>query len=147
MIAAAGMAAALALPAGADPLSYGQLKQMVANMGYTPLEAGADAKLFEITLTTASFNVPIGFEVTGSGRYVWARTTLGQFDLSDEAAVDLLKSNSTTQPVMFWITSSNQLVVGMAIDNRDITPEHLRFVMDKIASTVDQTAPIWNAAD
>lgn len=148
MIAAVCMAAALTVPAGADPVTYPQLKEMVTNMGYEPSNLeGAASPMFEVAITTASFKVPIAFELSGSGRYVWARTTLGKFDGSSGRAVKLLKSNATTQPVMFWITSSDMLVLGMAIDNRDVTPEHLRFVMERIANTVDETAPIWNAAE
>ena len=35
----------------------------------------------------------------------------------------------------------------MAIDNRDVTPEQLRFAIDKIAADVTNTAPIWNKAE
>jgi hypothetical protein len=45
---------------------------------------------------------------------------------------------------MLWLTSKNQLVIGMAIDNRDVTPEQRRFAIDKIAVDVNNTAPIWN---
>lgn len=146
MMAAACMAAVATLPANADPVTFPQLKEMVTNMGYTPTES-ASGTLFEISLTTENFNVPIGFEVSASGRYIWARTTLGDFSGEGDKAIELLKSNASKQPVMFWLTSANVLVLGMAIDNRDVTPEHLRFAMDKIADTVDETAAIWNVAE
>ena len=104
----------------------------------------APSQLLEITVTTASFNVPVGLEVSGSGRFVWARATLGDVGLTGEQALQALQSNANTQPVMFWLTSRNQLVIGMAIDNRDVTPEQLRFAIDKIAVDVNNTAPIWN---
>ena len=129
-------------------MSYPQLKEMVVNLSYEPNELpGGDSPIFEVFITTASFKMPIGFGLSGSGRYVWARTTLGKFDSSSERAVKLLKSNGSTQPVMFWITSADMLVLGMAIDNRDVTPEHLRFVMERTAKSVDDTAPIWNATE
>ena len=134
-----------AMPAIADPLDHAGLKTMLTGMGYTPKETGvAPAQLLEINVTTASFNVPVGLEVSGSGRFVWARATLGDVGLTGEQALQALQSNASTQPVMFWLTSKNQLVIGMAIDNRDVTPEQLRFAIDKIAVDVNNTAPIWN---
>jgi hypothetical protein len=134
-----------ALPAIAEPLDHAKLKTMLTGMGYTPKETGvAPSQLLEVSITTASFNVPVGLEVSGSGRFVWARATLGDVNLTGEQALEALRSNANTQPVMFWLTSKNQLVIGMAIDNRDITPEQLRFALDKIAVDVTNTAPIWN---
>ena len=37
------------------------------------------------------------------------------------------------------------LKIGMAIDNRDITPTHLKFVMEKVAADVGSTADVWQA--
>ena len=134
-----------AIPAIADPLDHAGLKTMLTGLGYTPKETGvAPAQWREINVTTASVNVPVGLEVSGSGRFVWARATLGDVGLTGEQALQALQSNASTQPVMFWLTSKNQLVIGMAIDNRDVTPEQLRFAIDKIAMDVNNTAPIWN---
>lgn len=134
-----------AMPAMADPLDHAGLKAMLVGMGYTPTETGtAPSQLLEISVTTPSFKVPVGLEVSGSGRFVWARATLGDVGLTGEQALQALQSNANTQPVMFWLTSKNQLVMGMAIDNRDVTPEQLRFAIDKIALDVNNTAPIWN---
>jgi len=140
------MMALAASPAFADPLNNAQLKNMLVGMGYTPNNTGSDeTPLYEVTVKTESFSVPIGFEISGSGRFVWARATLGAVNLGNEGALEALRSNGKTQPVMFWLTSSNQLVMGMAIDNRDVTPEQLRFAIEKIAADVTSTAPVWNA--
>lgn len=139
------MMAMAGLPAFADPLNSSGLKDMLAGMGYTPNNIGTEqSPLFEVSITTPNFNIPVGFEVSASGRYVWARATLGQVNLDNDRALEALRSNGKTQPVMFWLTSSNYLVIGMYIDNRDVTTEQLRFVIDKISADVTSTAPIWN---
>jgi hypothetical protein len=51
----------------------------------------APSQLLEITVTTASFNVPVGLEVSGSGRFVWARATLGDVGLTGEQALQALQ--------------------------------------------------------
>lgn len=137
--------AAAALPALAEPLTYAQLKTMVENMGYTPNEISknAEGSIFEVTVSTASFNVPIAFEVSKSTRYIWARASLGPSKLTGEKALEALKKNAETQPTVFWITASGNLVIGMAIDNREVTPAHLRFVIDKVAADVGATSSVW----
>ena len=70
-LVAACMTIVAAIPAIADPLDHAGLKTMLTGMGYTPKETGvAPAQLLEINVTTASFNVPVGLEVSGSGRFV-----------------------------------------------------------------------------
>ena len=135
---------ATAMPAMADPLTHTQVKWMVEGMGYPTKEVGkADSPLLEVTLTTANFTIPLGFEVSKSGRYVWVRATLGASKLTGEQALAVLKKQGELQPTMFWLNNSGILLIGMAIDNRDITPAHLKFVMDKIAADIDSTASLW----
>lgn len=145
MVLACAMSAA-AMPAMADPLSYAQLKSMVEGMGYTPndLTKTPDAPIFEVTLTTANFKIPLAMEVSKSGRYVWVRATLGPSKLTGDGALTMLRKQGELQPTMFWLNSTGVLLVGMAVDNREITPAHLRFVMDKVAADIDSTSALWN---
>lgn len=145
-LALAAFAVAAPLTAFADPLDYAGLKKMVTDMGFTPNELPSDnSPIFEVTVVTEGFNVPIAFEVSRSGRYVWARANLGKPEISGDKALALLKKNSELQPDMFWVTSSGTLLLGMPIDNRDITPAHLRFVLDKIAADVGASSSLWGS--
>ena len=148
LLAALGAASVLAAPiACADPLTYAGLKTMVANMGYTPKEIGTtDSPKFEATVVTASFNVPVGFEVTKSSRYIWATASLGASKLDGERALLALKRSTDIQPTSFWITSKGILMIGIPIDNREVTPAHLKFVLEKLAGDVTQTTDVWQAA-
>ena len=142
------VALAFAVPSQvlAAPLSGAQLQTMVANMGYTPnvLSKPGEALKFEITTKAGTFTVPISFEITPSGRYIWATANLGSAaTMSGDKALALLRKNVATQPVMFWISTGNQLVCGMAIDNREVTPAHMKFVIDKIGADIAGSADVW----
>jgi hypothetical protein len=149
VIGAALAAAALLtapLTAAADPLTYPALKTMVANMGFTPNEIGtAESPKFEASVKTESFNVPVGFEITKSARYIWATASLGPSKLDGEGALLALKRASDIQPTSFWITAKGTLMIGIAIDNRDVKPDTLKFVMDKLAGDVGKTSDVWQA--
>lgn len=36
-------------------------------------------------------------------------------------------------------------MIGIAIDNRDVKPDTLKFVMDKLAGDVGKTSDVWQA--
>lgn len=137
--------AALPLTAAADPLTYEALKTMVTGMGYTPKEIGETTPKMEITVTTEAFNVPLGLEVTKSGRYVWATANLGQSTLDGARALEMIKRGTEFQPTQFWITSSNNLTIGLAINNIDIAPDTLKFAVEKLAADVGKSASLWQA--
>jgi len=145
-LAAAAMLVA-PLTAAADPLTYPALKTMVTNTGFTTNELGStESPKFEATVKTESFNVPVGFEVTKSARYIWASASLGASKLTGDGALTALKRMTDIQPTSIWITSKGTLMMGIAIDNRDVKPDTLKFVMDKLAGDVAKTADIWQGA-
>lgn len=136
----------LPAPALAAPLSGGQLQAMVSNMGYAPkvLSKPGEAMKFEITTKAGTFNVPISFEISPSGRYIWATANLGSAaTMGGDKALALLRKNVAIQPVMFWISTNNALICGMAIDNREVTPAHLKFVIEKIGADIAGSADVW----
>lgn len=148
-VAAIALASAvwLAPVAAADPLDYDKLTAMVAAMGHSPKPMtktdGTPATKFEITITTSGFNVPMGLEVSPSGRYIWCTASLGASKLTGDDAIAALKKIGSIQPTTFWLTSADILMIGIAVDNRDVTPEHLKFIFDKLAGDVGSTASIW----
>ena len=149
LVAAAALASAFwsAPAAAADPLNYDQLKAMVANMGYTPKDLpttdGTPTTKFEILIVTQNFNVPLGLEITKSGRFIWCTAVLGESKLTGEKALEVLKRAPSIQPTAFWITTKGQLTIGMTIDNREVTPAHMKFVLEKVAADVGSTSDLW----
>lgn len=146
---AVASAVCMAPAAIAAQVTFDELQGMVAGMGYTtkplPPAEGGPATKFEFTVVTSEFNVPMGLEVSKSGRYIWCTASLGEFKKGGDAALELLKQNASLQPTSFWLTSKGFLMIGIAIDNREVTPEHLRFVFDKLAADVGKSAAVWNA--
>jgi hypothetical protein len=135
-----------AVPAQAAPLTYSQLQNMATNMGFAPnqVSTGTDAPKFEIQTKAGTFNVPLGLEISSSGRFVWVTANLGVKTLSADQANEILKRGGSVQPTQFWYTSKGNLMIGMAIDNREVTPAYLKFVIDKVGADVVATADIWN---
>jgi hypothetical protein len=148
LLAFAALAFLAAAPAAAEPLSAQQLKTMVENMGYAPkgLNDAASPLKFEIMLQSGGLDVYLALETSASGRYIWASAFLGKAQVSGEEALALLKQTAAVQPTAFWITNSGSLMTGMAIDNRDVTPAHLKFVFEKIAADVATSQSVWGPA-
>lgn len=140
----------LAPVADADPLTYQKLQEVVTGMGHTPKplpkDDGTPPSKFEITIVTTGFNVPIGVEVSPSGRYIWCSASLGESKLTGDDALAALRRIGSIQPTTFWITSKNYLMMGIAVDNRDVTAEDLKRIFDKLAADVGSTADIWQKA-
>lgn len=145
----AGATMFMPMTAMADPLTYGGLKSMVEGMGHEVKETSSTpgSEKFEVTITTDAFNVPLGLEVSKSGRYVWCAASLGKSTLSPDRARMLLQRAGGVQPTSFWITDSGDLKIGVAIDNREVTPAHMKFVMEKLAADVGSTADLWQARE
>ncbi len=151
-VAAVALASAIwmAPAAMAEPLSLDQLKTMVAGMGYTPNDLprtdGTPVTKFEVVVVGADFTVPIGVEVTTSKRFIWCTANLGKSAVTGDVALNMLKRAGSIQPTTFWITSKGQLMIGMSVDNREVTPAYLKFVFEKLAGDVGSTSDLWQDA-
>ena len=144
---AAAVIAFAPMTAAADPLNYAGVRTMVEGMGHTTSDVSKTPgeEKFEVVITTEGFTVPLGFEVSKSGRYIWCTAFLGKSTLDGARALALLKRGGSVQPTTFWMTDKDELKIGIAIDNRDVTPAHLKFVMEKLAADVGKTADVWQA--
>lgn len=140
---AAGTLMAFPLSAAADPLNHEQLTSMIKNMGYEAKEIGKTTPKLEITLTTPQFNVPAGIEITPSGRFIWITANLGESKLDGDKALQLLKRSKEWQPTQYWITDSNTLTVGLALNNIEIKPENMKFALEKLGADVAKSADLW----
>lgn len=144
LMAAATMA--LASPAFAQALDGPALKTMVEAMGYETnvLSSSDQALKFEIKVVTEDFDVPIGVEISGSGRYVWLTALLATDPISDEQAKAFLGVTADLQPTHFWTTTRGSTMAGIALENRGLKPVDLKFGFDKLSSDVVDTADIWD---
>ncbi len=136
-----------ALLAGPAPLAHEdgrwdapQLKKSLGELGYEPKEL-TETK-WEVKLTKAQLNVPVGSEVSPSGNYIWLTARLGEAP-SDEKAGRLLRRNAKIQPTQFYITEKGALMVGICCENRAMTNAILRKALEKITDDVVATAEEW----
>ncbi len=146
MLALAGaLLFAPAMTAQAQALDGGRLKSMAEGLGYTAnvLSEPGDALQFEVTVEADGYTTPVLLEISSSGRFIWASANLGDDEVDGDLAIEFLYLNAEIQPSSFWITEDGFLKIGMSIDNRQVTPDYLQFVIQKIAADVVQTADYW----
>lgn len=143
--------AVLALPllvgfSQSEQLDYPKLKTMITNLGYTVKDIGTEVgkEKAQIDITTEAFNIPMGAEVSPSKNYVWMTVNLGS-NPSAEQAKALLRQNATIQPSFFYLTKDDRIMLAHPIDNRSITPDVMKRIIDKLAKDVGSTAKDWQA--
>lgn len=126
-------------------LDLAGLKSLLTNMGHE-LKDLSETK-FETTIAEDGFDVPLAFEVSPSGRYVWVTAFPGKVPeagLPAEQANALLRQNHSIQPAHFYITSNGSLMVAMAVENRALDAVIMRRVITKLAADVATTADAWS---
>lgn len=122
------------------------LKKIVEGLGNEKikmLNTEAGKEKFEFTVTKSGFDIPIGAEISPSGNYIWFTVFLGESGSDTLKHSNLLKENAKIQPNFFYITSKGSLMLGVATDNRGITPAVVKRITDKLAEDVGGTSKIW----
>lgn len=129
-----------------DPLNARQLKELLTNMGYTVKDLNTEVgkEKYEVSITTTGFNVPISYEISPSTNFIWLIANLGKpKDETSTANAALLKQNGKIQPCQFYITEKGNLMMGLAVENRGLTPAIMRRHTEKITNDVSNTASYW----
>lgn len=141
----------IALPVWQAPaeLDHAELKKLIEGLGYeikeTPLEKGGAT--YEFTEKDEDFTVPILAEISESKRYIWLTVFLGDPPKDPAKHLALLKHNADIQPAFFYVTKSDKLKIGLAIDNRGFTSAHLKRVVGLIVDGVSSTSKDWDSGD
>lgn len=129
-----------------SPLNAKQLKDMLTGMGYTvkDLNTQAGSEKFEVALSSGGFNVPVGYEISPSGNFVWLTANLGKpKDSTSTMNAELLKQNGKIQPCQFYISTKGILMIGLAIENRGLTAAIMRRHTDKFIGDISKTSAYW----
>jgi len=129
-----------------DPITRTQLKEKLQEMGFTvkTINEKAGEEKYEVTHAGSGFNVPLGYEISPSTNFIWITAFLGKADtLSSEKPLAMLKENGKIQPSFFYITSKNNVMMAVAVENRGITPAILRRHIDKLVADVSKTSAVW----
>lgn len=137
----------VALPAfqATTELDHTGLKTALEGLGYELKEAKLEkgGSTYEIVEKAEGLTVPILAEISESKRYVWLTVFLGDPPKDVAKHTALLKHNAAIQPVFFYITGSNKLKAGIAVDNRGITSAHLKRIVALVVDGVASTSKDW----
>jgi hypothetical protein len=125
------------------------LKKGIEDIGYEPknISREADQEKYEFKLERGGLNIPISAEITSSKNYIWLLAVLAT-DVKEESysaskLFKILQANGNIQPAQFFITRNGRLLVGQAIENRNVTNAILRRVVEKLATNVVETKELW----
>ncbi|MCC7433380.1 MAG: hypothetical protein IT363_01750 [Methanoregulaceae archaeon] len=129
-------------------LDHEGLKKMITGLGYEVKEEKLEdgGATFEFVEKPEDFTIPILAEISASKRYIWLTVFLGDPPKDVAKHTNLLKHNAETQPAFFFITKSNKLKFGLAIDNRGLTSEHLKRVIGLVVEGVTSTGADWGSS-
>ena len=132
-------------PSDCGPIKQTQLKELLVQLGYTQKElvSTPGKEKYEIKMVAGGLDVPMGLEISPSTNYIWLTVFLGKAPSDSSKYFQFIKQNSKIQPVLFYVTDSGNLMMGLPVDNRGINNTLLKryteFIADKVASTKD----IW----
>lgn len=131
---------------GQEKLDGTSLKSMIDGLGYTVkvLNSDADKEKYQIDLTKSELNIPVALEISASKNYCWLTVNLGTAPKAPSDKFEsLLKENGNTQPSMFYITNKGNLMMGIAMENRYISPANMRRNIEKLSDDVGKTKGVW----
>jgi hypothetical protein len=123
-----------------------KLREMLIQLGYTvkDVDTAKGKEKFEIKTTKDGLDVPILYQISSSGSYMWLTVSLGNAP-ANESIINaaLLKQNAKIQPCQFYTTESGKLMMGLAVDNRGINNAQLRRYTEFITGKVVETKAFW----
>jgi hypothetical protein len=127
-----------------EPITRTQLRQMLVQLGYEVKDIVTDPgkEKYSITLTKYEIDIPVGAEISPSGKYIWLTVNLGNFT-DTTMSTALLRQNGKIQPTQFYATESGRLMVGLPIENRGVDNVLLREKVESITNNTGKTKGIW----
>ena len=122
-----------------------QLRTMLSQLGYEvkDLETAPGKEKYSFTIQQGGLNIPIAAEISANENYIWLTVFCKDGAPAGDKAVNLLKRNADIQPSQFYVTKSNKTMLGLCIENHEITNAVLRQRVEKIAADVVSTKDDW----
>ncbi|MCC7230859.1 MAG: hypothetical protein IT203_10730 [Fimbriimonadaceae bacterium] len=123
-----------------------QLREMLVQLGYevSDLSSEAGKEKYSVKFTTADLNIPVGYEISPSGSYIWMTVNLGEAPKEPSAkCLELLKQNGKVQPTFFYITEAGRLMGALAVENRGVTNAILRQRSEFLIGNIGKTKDVW----
>ena len=137
-------APAIAQQAEPDQVDAPKLQSLLVGMGFEVkvMSEKVGEQNYEVIHKTDKYNVPVGYSISTSGRYVWLTCSLGD-NSSSKKHEALLKANAAIQPVHFYITTKNKLMCGFALENRGVNAAALKRATDLVVKAVTGQDSAW----
>ena len=82
-------------------------------------------------------------EVSPNGHYVWFTAFCKAGEPEGEKAVKLMHENAEIQPTQFYLTKSNKIMLGLCLENHDLTNAAIRDRAEKIVDDVVRAKDDW----
>lgn len=123
-----------------------QLKTILEQLGYqvTDLETAEGKEKYSVTVSQDDLNIPIGVEMSSNGNYIWLTCNLGAAPTeASPKCFALLKQNGKVQPCQFYITESGKLMMGLPVENKEVSNAVIRQKIESIAKQVGSSKSVW----
>jgi hypothetical protein len=147
VLSASFVTSGFATAQGEEPvrLSADDLKTMLTNLGHDlkQINKDVDKEKWEFAVKTASFNVPVGAEVSPSKQFIWLTVSLGPITDKQDPK-ELLRLNGRIQPTQAYLSAKDVLMLAFAIENRSDTPALMKSRIEKLTVDVEKSASVWN---
>lgn len=146
IVALALMTAGFASAAAQDErLDAPKLKTVIEGLGYevTYLNKEEGKEKFQFKVTKSGFDIPIAAEFSASKNYIWLTVFLGASKPTLKFE-EMLKQNFKIQPCLFYITEKGNLMMGIATDNRSVSPAVMKRNLEKLAEDAANTSELWS---
>ncbi len=125
-----------------------QLREMLVQLGYTVTDIVKEVgkEKYSVKFTKSNLDIPVGFEISPSGNYIWLTVNLGEAPKEPNVmCLNLLKQNSKIQPTFFYVTDSGRLMAALPVENRGVTNAVLRLRAESISDNMGKTKEYWQA--
>jgi len=131
-----------------DVLDAAGLRKLIEGLGYDVKDVTKTpgSEKYEFKITRQAMDVPISTKISTSHNYVWFTVFLGPAPVDPAKNAQLLKLNYQDQPNNFYVTDGGNLMMGIAVDNRDVTAAIVQRVVEKLGDDVALSADVWGEA-
>lgn len=122
------------------------LRDMLVQLGYEVKDLNTEVgkEKYSSDFKTTNLNIPVGFEISPSKNYVWLTVHLGPMPTdSPSMPLELLKQNAKLQPTFFYVTSKDNLMAALPVENRGITNAVLKQRVESLVNNVDTSRTVW----
>lgn len=147
---AAPQAAPAPAPAGVT-LTPETLKTTLEAMGYETKDLGA--KSYQVTIQHGGNTYYLKLSLSGSGQKLWICSYFGEIadigKVPGHVLARLLAVPATEGPMHFYLRDTaqaqkKQLLAGLPVDNRALTPSILRKQIENFCQGLDRTQGAWD---